>query len=528
VTRRFEKAGPGSGSPAVEGFLAGRAFPWIAGAITAAVVAWVWSAAGWQPIFHDEAAYLLQAGIFGHGRWADPAPPLPEFFEQMHVLVTPVRAAKYFPGQSLLLAPAAAAGVPAAVPLLLAFGSASLLVVLARRLANGGVALFTWLVWLAAPGGLRFRPSFLSEVTTDFLWLAGWWALLRWWESGRTRFLVTLAACVGWAAITRPLTALLYAIPVGAVVLGKAWAERRWRALAPAALAGVAILGLVPLWSARTTGSWRTTPLAIYTRTYLPFDRLGFSADATPPRRSLPPDMQATYESFRDLSAEHARTAPARVLAGRVAALGTAVWGSSWPPLAALSVVGLFVLPRRALPALLAAVLLPIGYVLYSHTADWSVYYLECHSVLAFLTALGLWAVVTIGDSGATARGRAWRTAAAAGVAVTLAALVLLRAGERLDQRRSYAAGQLAFRRAVAGVSGRSVVFVRYGPGHDPHRALVSNPPDLERAPVWIAHDRGGEDARLIRLARDRTPYLYDEARGALVPLPRDAGAVPP
>jgi hypothetical protein len=520
VTRRFERPGPASRSPAFEDLLASRAFPWIAGAITAAVFAGIWSASRWQPIFHDEAAYVLQAGIFAHGRWADPAPPLPEFFEQMHVLVEPVRAAKYFPGHSLLLAPAVAVGLTAGIPLLLAFGSASLLVVLSRRLANGWVALFAWLVWLAAPGGLRFRPTFLSEVTTDFLWLAGWWALLRWWESGRPRFLVTLAACIGWAAITRPLTALLYAIPVGAVVLWKAAAERRWRAVGLAALVGVAILGLVPLWSARTTGSWRTTPLAIYTRTYLPFDRLGFSADPTPPKRALPPDMQAIYEKFQNLGAEHARTSPAAVLGTRVAALGTAVWGSSRLLFGALAVVGLCVLPRRALPAVLAAALLPIGYVLYSHIPDWSVYYLESHSVLAFLTGLGLWAVLTFGESAATARGRAWRTAAAAGAAAVLVMLVVLRAGERSDERRSYGAGQLAFRKTIAGLSGPSVVFVRYGPGHDPHRALVVNPPDLERARVWIAHDRGVDDARLLGVVPDRTPWLYDEARGALVAMP--------
>lgn len=533
MTLRLERPGSGAAGLPLEGFLLGRAFPWIAGAITAAVVAWVWSAPRWQPIFHDESAYLLQAGIFAGGRWSDPPPPLPEFFEQMHVLVTPVRAAKYFPGHSLVLAPAVAAGVPAAVPLLFAFGSGALVVVLARRLANGWVGLLTWLVWLAAPGGLRFRPTFLSEVTTDFLWLAGWWALLRWWESGRPRFLLTLALCIGWAAITRPLTALLYAIPAAAVVLGRGVARREWRALALSALLGAAVLAILPLWSAQTTGSWRTSPLELYTRTYLPFDRLGFSFDPTPPQRSLPPDIERIYENFRKLSESHARRSPGELLGTRLYALTTAVWGADWAPFAALAVLGVFVLPRRALPALLAVALLPIGYLSYSHTGDWSVYYLETHSVLAFLTALGLWAVVTLRSpgasaSGAAARGRAWRTAAGGGAAALLVVLGGLRAGERFDERRSYAAGQIAFRRAVAALPGRSIVFVRYDPSrHDPHRALVSNPPDLERAAVWIVHDRGGDDARLLRLAPDRAPYVHDEARDTLVPLPPQGGAAP-
>ena len=50
---------------------------------------------------------------------------------------------------------------------------------------------------------------------------------------------------------------------------------------------GVAFLSVIPLWSWRTTGDWRETPLAAYRRDYLPFDRLGFSVDSTRPARGL-------------------------------------------------------------------------------------------------------------------------------------------------------------------------------------------------------------------------------------------------
>src|ERR1700739_2482156 len=71
--------------------------PVVAGAITAALVWWVAGSLTWPPIIHDEAAYLLPAGIFARGRWTLPGPPLPQFFEQFHVLVTPTLAAKYPP-----------------------------------------------------------------------------------------------------------------------------------------------------------------------------------------------------------------------------------------------------------------------------------------------------------------------------------------------------------------------------------------------------------------------------------------------
>ena len=86
------------------------ALPLACGVVTAAATWWAWGAVDPPPASHDESAYLLQAGIFAQGRWADPAPPAADFFDQMHVLSQPLRAAKYPPGHSLVLAPYPRAG----------------------------------------------------------------------------------------------------------------------------------------------------------------------------------------------------------------------------------------------------------------------------------------------------------------------------------------------------------------------------------------------------------------------------------
>ena len=132
---------------------------------------------------HDEMAYLLQAEIFARGRWALASPPMPEFWEQPHVLVVPMLAAKYFPGHSLVLAVGALLGWPPLMPLVLQATSAVLLFVLGRRLANGGVALLAWVIWLTTPMVLYLGPSYFSEGTTTVCWLAGWFTLLRWREA---------------------------------------------------------------------------------------------------------------------------------------------------------------------------------------------------------------------------------------------------------------------------------------------------------------------------------------------------------
>src|SRR3712207_369042 len=106
---------------AVDRILAARATPIALGVVNALLV-WWW--VGWYrnpaPMIQDEAAYLLQAELFAHGRWIGTAPPLPEFFAQMHVLTEPVLASKYPPGLSLLLTPFIAVGFAALGPMLLA------------------------------------------------------------------------------------------------------------------------------------------------------------------------------------------------------------------------------------------------------------------------------------------------------------------------------------------------------------------------------------------------------------------------
>ena len=127
-----------------DAILASRWLPAVCGLISAGLMAWVWSGSHFIPNIADESAYLLQAEIFAQGKWSLAARPLPEFFEQMHVFVTPFLASKYFPGQSLLLVPGILVGFPPLVPLLLIFGSGLLIVALSRRLANGWVALLVW------------------------------------------------------------------------------------------------------------------------------------------------------------------------------------------------------------------------------------------------------------------------------------------------------------------------------------------------------------------------------------------------
>src|SRR6185295_1212626 len=147
--------------------------------VTAVIVWWVWGETSPRPTVHDEASYVLQADIFARFRWTAPTPPLPEFFEQPHVLVVPAVASKYPPGHALLLALGAFLHFPPLVPLLLSAATAALIALLATRLTNAWVALLTWVIWLTTPLVLRYQPAYFSEVTTSAVVLASWWCLLE-------------------------------------------------------------------------------------------------------------------------------------------------------------------------------------------------------------------------------------------------------------------------------------------------------------------------------------------------------------
>ncbi len=511
-------------------YLASRAWPSIvAGFLTALSVAWIWGSFDAVPASHDEAAYLLQARIFATGHWTAPGRPLPEFFEQTHVFVTPVLASKYPPGNSLALVPGVWLGLPGLMPVLLYGLVGGLVFGLARRVAGTRVALLTWWIWLTAPGALAFRASYLSQSTSSALWLVGWFLLLRWRDSGRTSDLVALAVCTGLEFLTRPLTMLAFSIPVGVVVLREVWKRRAWRAFGLSIAAGAAVLTVIPLWSYETLGDWATTPYHQYSRVYYPYQWTGFTFDDTPSLRPYPPEMEPLDRMFRRIQHEHRLSAVPEIFEARLEAIGRDFWGGGRRWLVAFAVLGLLGASVEALFAVAAFVVLVLAYLVFAHSPGWSVYYMEGHPVLALATALGVDRVLS-GLSNGFARMPAAAVAFGrrAFAALLLGGLILRSLSQMAlarDAAVKHLAYQTGFRRTIAAIADRkSVVFVKYAAAHDAHRGLVSNNPDLATSRAWIVYDRGPRDEELMRLAPDRVAYVYDDTRRRLFPMKKELG----
>jgi hypothetical protein len=484
--------------------------------IAAAWVALLWGGISRHPVWADEAAYLLQADIFASGRWALPAPILPEFFEQYHVLVTPVLAAKYFPGHALVLAIGSLLGVPGLVPILLAGVSGMVLVALAWRVGGVRVAVLTLLLFLLAPISIRFLPSYLSETTSVTAWLVAWWALEHWRRSARLRWLLLVAVGIGWCAITRPLTGVALALPAAVVVLRQVVARHSWAQLAWGVAAGSAVLMLVPLWSRNTTGSWLETPIARYTLDYLPWDRMGIGLDTTAALRSGPPDMARFAEPFLRIHRFHSWANFPTIVGARLAALGSAVWGLAMLVALPLAAYGAWRGPWAARFGLSSSGILFLLYLAYAHALDWNVYYLEVVGPLALCVAFGATLTLT------AARGR--QRAAIVGVLAAGVGGGLWSAGGAVGRRSEEREAQryyTDFYRRIDAIPDSAIVFVRYGPDHDPNHPLVLNTVKGMHARVLLAHDLGDADARLIAALPGRDAYRYDDTDGTLTPIGR-------
>jgi hypothetical protein len=306
-------------------------------------------------------------------------------------------------------------------------------------------------------------------------------------------------------------------VPIAVVVLRDTWRERRWRDLGAAIAVGTCIVAIVPLWGWRTLGDWKRLPQVEYTRDYMPFDYPHFGVTTAKPLLTPPPDVAAINQSL--LGAERAHTLanlPADALKRARAMIRT-----SYPPpalaFAALAVVGLVVLPAAGWLGVVTLVATFVAYLAHPTWPDWTVYYLEVTPVLVFLAALGLSAVLRVLAAEWVRREEAVRKSPRAALAGLLCCVLLLPA--MLDVA-AMARGWLLtstyerrqFEERVAMLPRQpAIVFVRYGVHHSPHRSLTVNRADWQHAPAWIVYEMGEESQKLVDLAPERHPYIYDQ-----------------
>ena len=285
-------------------------------------------------------------------------------------------------------------GLPWLVPCLLNAVTGALVFALARRVAGSPVALLTWALWIACGSNLAWRVSYFSEVSTTALCLAGWWFALKWRDRGGRISLILLGATIGWGAITRPYTMLLYALPMAVLLSAQAWRIRRVASIAWVTMAALAVMLILPIWAWRSTGDWRTTPIQRYTASYMPFDRLGFGHDEPVPDNSLPADQRAVLGHLRQVHADHTVAALPTTALDRARRIADGAWNGWRLSFGLLALVGITGLGGAEALAVITCGVIFLGYLFWGHEPTWTLYYLELMPALAFLGAVGAWRVI--------------------------------------------------------------------------------------------------------------------------------------
>lgn len=516
-----------STAPERPGVLGSRWTPLVLGTLTSALQSLVWRGFQGVPTITDEASYLVQAKLFAHFRWTAPPPPIRAFFEQMHVLISPVIASKYPPGHALLLAIGVFFGQPGLMPVVLTGLTAGMLFAVARRVSNAQVGLLAWFMWTCLPIQMILRPSYFSEATTAATFVVGWWALLRWRDDGRARWLVLLSVATAWCAITRPVTAVAYAVPTGAITLAMIWRRRAWKPALLALAAGVLVVAILPLWSWRTLGNVHTSPYVAYNQVYQPFEHLGFGDNGGRLPEWMPRDLYEQQAGYVKIHADYTPATMPREAMLRVkffwgAYFGDALWSAI---LSAFIVVGVFVAGLEGIVAWATVVSLFVAHLWYAHASPWSIYYYESVPVLCFFAAIGVARVLAIGaPRGARLNAGALAAFTRKGlIAVTVVCIPfgLATQGAKRWHKAVMTAPQTYFAVSAARLPKKpAILFIRYAPDHQVHMSLINNDPDLAHADVWTVYDRGdAENARLRALAPERHAFLYDEASGKFVDL---------
>lgn len=258
-----------------------RAFPVLVAAFTAAATFLLSHGVyNGDPHVSDSCARYAHILMLSKGHWSFPPPPDWQWAVSAYMIDDGIRfCSQYQPGILLVGLLSHLLGSDSLVPALLAGGVALLTYLVGRRVYDKPTAALG-AVLLALSGNFLFLAcSFMEHTPATFFLMAALWLGLRDLERPRWGNAWVLGFCVGFACITRSVTALGWAGPMLAIWWVMRWRRWRWAGLPAAA---VALVGwLVPMafflyFNAQTTGDatipgfWATRP---------DHHSLGFTAD---------------------------------------------------------------------------------------------------------------------------------------------------------------------------------------------------------------------------------------------------------
>ena len=464
-----------------------------------------------RPFIYDEFSYMLQADTFAHGRLANPAHPLWQFFESTYILQQPTYASRFPPAQGLVMAMGQ-----------LIFGHPWFGVWLSAGLLAAALcwALQGWL----PPGWALFGAFIGLDLCLFSYWMNSYWggavtaiggalvtgAWVRITRAKRWRYAWLFGVGAVIVVLARPFEGLLLVVPA-LVALGMA--NRTARVWLPLVLTGVAGASWLAYDNYRVTGHPLRLPYREYYEQYEIVPPFSFIPISTTPRTFRHFDLESrareTYERARSWRLLVDRPLDWLVLLRFY--YGNLIW--------LLPVVVFMPFLWRSRRTRFAAILVAVIGAASVIEVWWYPHYAAPFTAALLILATQSMRYLRQWKYGGRETGRFLVSAMPLAVLLVMVAseaqaIATHRTADQVQaQNAQIAEKQSLEQELLKKRPGQQVIFVRYAALHSPHEEWIYNPADIDAAPVIWARDMGQvENERLRRYYAGRSFWLFKPA----------------
>lgn len=470
----------------------------------------------------DEFMYLVQVQPIAHGHLYMPPHPLGDFFQEFYTFTRPVTSGMYFPGTAMAFAPAVWLHVPLAWwAVLIAGGVVAMTYRVTAGILNDSVlGLLAALLLVSLSEFRTLSLETVSYIPFALMALSMWWAYLHWREGRGYVWAIVIGALAGWSAITRPLDAIVYFLPLFCLMIGD-WKDSRrggsvLAALILMAIAAAPFLFLQLKLDHAVTGHWLKTPVQEYQDRYWPGTVGGRRPHVLPGKHRLATDLPQFQDDYEHFVLPHYRgkTRPLSETYVKVMQYALPHY-LLFVPL----VLSVMAIPNRRRFAFLAILpLFPTAYL------AWVMFNKPYAAVVSPVMMFG----IVMGAAAVRENFPRRRAFMAVWLTSSIAALAVMRLPELYGPDKTTGSIVMTtFNRAIPSLHNPSIVLFRYHPevpGMWKHEQVYN----VEAAwfndeQVIRAHDLGDRDVELLNYyaakQSNRTVYLFDQATMKLIEL---------
>ena len=250
---------------------------WTAAAVGSALAAGLITAARYlvlddTAITDDENVYRFMARTFASGRLYLPSMPEPvrPFFDNHFIVNDGKWYGIYFPGHAVALALGERLHLASWVPTVSATLTVMLAFAVGRRVFGQRAALLAVPLLVLSPFFILSSATLLAHSTAGLLLMAFVYATLRILERPeRAAWWLAAAVALGWAGLTRPVSAAAFALPwlvLLALTLRRRGGSRVWGGAALFGLVGVGTVGVLAAYHTVLSGDPFTTGYHTFSR----------------------------------------------------------------------------------------------------------------------------------------------------------------------------------------------------------------------------------------------------------------------